>query len=117
MAAAGKPPYFSPLRIVDEIRRKALSVTNEDYTTVRGLPSDWTAAMIRDELIIALDRAENYLRNAPPELVGILAIDTSGVPLEAYDLSAPGVGYRKATTEPEVTPDLPEAGSRWGGEA
>ncbi|MBW9117700.1 nucleotidyl transferase AbiEii/AbiGii toxin family protein [Rhizobium cauense] len=114
MAAAGKPPYFSPLRIVDEIRRKALSVTNEDYTTVRGLPSDWTAAVIRDELIIALDYAENYLRNAPPELVGILAIDISGVPLEVYDLSAPGVGYRKATSEPEVIPDLPEAGSCWG---
>ncbi|MBB3458726.1 hypothetical protein FHT86_007052 [Rhizobium sp. BK313] len=117
MAAAGKPPYFSPLRIIDEIRHKALSVTNEDYTTVRGLPSDWTAAMIRDELIVALDRAENYLRNAPPELVGILAIDTAGVPLEVYDLNTAGIGYRKATSEPEVTPDLPEAGSRWGGKA
>lgn len=117
MAAAGKPPYFSPLRIIDEIRHKALSVTNEDYTTVRGLPSDWTAAMIRDELIVALDRAENYLRNAPPELAGILAVDCSGVPVAVYDLNTTGIGYRKATSEPEVTPDLPEAGSRWGDKA
>jgi hypothetical protein len=35
-------PHFSPLRTIDEIRRKALSVRNEDYTTV--LPVDWTAA-------------------------------------------------------------------------
>lgn len=117
MAAAGKPPYFSPLRIIDAIRHKALSVTNEDYTTVRGLPSDWTAAMIRDELIVALDRAENHLRNAPPELTGILAVDTSGVPVVVHDLDAAGIEYRKATSEPEITPDLPEAGSRWGGKA
>ncbi|MCG5481802.1 nucleotidyl transferase AbiEii/AbiGii toxin family protein [Sinorhizobium alkalisoli] len=114
MAAAGKPPHFSPLRIVDEIRRRALSVTNGDYTTVRGLPSDWTAARIRDELVAALDRAENYLRNAPPELVGILAVDTAGVPMEVYDLSTKGIKYRKATSEPEVTPELPETVNRWG---
>lgn len=115
MAAAGKPPYFSPVRIVDEIRHKALSVSTEDYMTVRGLPSDWTAAMIRDALIVALDRAENYLRNAPPELTGILAVDTSGVPMAVYDLNAAEIAYRKATSEPELTPDLPEAGSRWWG--
>lgn len=115
MAAAGKPPYFSPLRTIEEIRRRALSVTNDDYTTVRGLPSKWTAAMIRDELIAALDRAEGYLRNAPPELVGILAVDKAGVPVEVYDLKLAGIEYRKATSEPEVTPDLPETGSRWGG--
>jgi len=114
MAAAGKPPYFSPLRIIDEIRRRALSVTNDGYTTVRGLPSGWTAAMIRDELIVALDRAEHYLRNAPPELVGILAVDAAGVPVEIHDLDTGGIEYRKATSEPEVTPDLPETGSRWG---
>ncbi|CCM78993.1 hypothetical protein BN77_p10231 [Rhizobium mesoamericanum STM3625] len=112
MAAAGKPPHFSPLRTIDEIRRKALSVRSEDY--VRGLPSDWTAAMIRDKLIIALNHAENCLRNAPPELVGILAVDTVGVPVEIYDLNTDGIVYRKATSEPEASPDLPEAGSRWG---
>ena len=115
MAASGKPPHFSPLRIVDEIRRKGLSIMSEDYITVRGLPSDWNAAMIREELIIALDRAENYLRNAPPDLVGIMATGPSGVPMEVYDLKTDGIRYRKATAESEVTPDLPEVAPRWTG--
>ena len=114
MAAAGKPPHFSPLRMIDEIRRRALSVANGDYAAVRGLPSGWTAATIRDGLVTALDRAEAYLRAAPPELVGLLAVDAAGVPVEVRDLDADGVEYRKATSESEVTPDLPEAASRWG---
>jgi len=113
MAAAGKPPHFSPLRMIDEIRRRGLSVTNEDYTTVRGLPSVWTVAMIRDGLVGSLDRAENYLRSAPAELVGILAVDAEGLPVEVHDRTTDGVEYRRATAEPEVTPDLPEAGHRW----
>jgi len=113
MAASGKPPHFSPLRIVDEIRRKGLSITNDDYTTVRGLPSDWNAAMIREELIIALDRAETYLRKAPSDLVGILAVDSNNVPSEVQDLKTDGFRYRKATSEPETTPDLPEVAHGW----
>ena len=113
MAAAGKPPHFSPLRMIDEIRRRGLSVTSEDYTAVRGLPSAWTSATIRDGLVASLDLAENYLRNAPAELAGILAVDAEGLPVEVHDLKADGVEYRRATAEPEVTPDLPEAGHRW----
>ena len=113
MAAAGKPPHFSPLRIVDEIRRRGLSVADADYATVRGVPSDWSAAMIRDGLIASLDRADSYLSNAPPDLVGILAVNPEGVPVEVSDLHVAEVEYRRATTEPEIIPDLPETGSRW----
>lgn len=70
-------------------------------------------ARIRDDLVAALDRAENYLRNAPPEIVGILAVDSAGVPMEVYDLNTDGIQYRNETSEPEVTPDLPQTVSRW----
>jgi hypothetical protein len=113
MAAAGKPPHYSPLRAVDEIRRRALSVRSEDYITVRGLPSEWSAEMIRDELVAALDRAENYIRNAPPEIVGVLAVDSTGSPIEVDDIATQGVEYRKVTSEHEVTPDLPETTNHW----
>lgn len=113
MAAAGKPPHFSPLRMIDEIRRKALSVRDEEYATVRGLPIDWTAATIRDGLISALDQAESYVRHAPADLVGILAVDSRGVPVNVADMCAEGVEYRRATTEPDVVPSLPDAPVRW----
>lgn len=113
MAASGKPPNFSPLRIVEAIRHKALSVTTEDYISVRGLPSEWTVKMIRDGIIGALDRAEAYLLKAPSDLVGILAVDDNGNPMEVSDINTDGVVYRKATAEPEITPDLPEAGRQW----
>jgi hypothetical protein len=48
MAASGKPPHYSPVRIVDEIRRRGLSVSNDEYESVRGLPSGWSATMIRE---------------------------------------------------------------------
>lgn len=89
------------------------SVITEDYSSVRGLPSEWTAAMIRDGIIGALDRAEAYLLKAPSELVGILAVDNNGNPVEISDINTDGVVYRKATSEPEITPDLPEAGRQW----
>ncbi|AFL51465.1 hypothetical protein ABIE78_002704 [Sinorhizobium fredii] len=113
MAASGKPPNYSPLRSIDEIRRRGLSVRADEYTTVRGLPEDWTAEIIRDELVRTLDRAESYVRNAPPDLVGILALNAHGVPVEVYDLSTDGIEYRRSTTEHEVVPDLPETPADW----
>jgi hypothetical protein len=113
MAAAGKPPHFSPVRIADEIRRKGLSVSDESYLSVRGLPAEISPSVIRDELISALDRAEQYLHKAPPEIVGILATNEIGNPVEVCDLKAKGVSFRKATAEPELTPNLPEAFLQW----
>ena len=39
MAAAGKPPHYSPVRITDEIRHKGLSVASTDYQSVKGSPA------------------------------------------------------------------------------
>src|SRR5947209_8115274 len=47
VAAAGKPPNFSPRRTIDEIRRHALSIPAEDYLAVKGLPANWSAEFIR----------------------------------------------------------------------
>ncbi|MDX3928797.1 MAG: hypothetical protein QHC90_23705 [Shinella sp.] len=113
MAAAGKPPHYSPARIIDEIRRRGLSIPTEDYEAVKGLPSDFTAAVIREKLVEALDRAEAYMRAAPADIVGLLAVDTGGVPVEVTELGAEGIQFRKATAEPEVMPSLPEVAERW----
>ena len=50
-AAAGKPPNFSPRRTIDEVRRHTLSIPAEEILAVKGLPSDWSPKLIRDEVI------------------------------------------------------------------
>ncbi|WP_225906418.1 hypothetical protein [Ensifer canadensis] len=113
MAASGKPPNYSPVRSIDEIRRKGLSIRGEDYSSIRGLPAGWTAASIRENLVAMLDRAESYVRNAPLDLVGILVVDENGIPAETYRLDVSGLVYRRATSESEVVPDLPEVSLGW----
>jgi hypothetical protein len=112
MAAAGKPPNYSPVRIVDEIRRRGLSVAAEDYESVKGLPGGVTATVLRESLVSVLDKAEVYLRSAPPEIVGLLAVDGYGVPVEVRDLD--GLQLRKATAEPELMPTLPDVAAPFG---
>lgn len=113
MAAAGKPPHFSPQKIVDEIRRRGLSISNEQYDTVRGLPADWDAAYIRERLVTTLDSAERYILTASVDLVGILSVDLDGTPVEVHSSEDERVSFRKATSEPEVMPSVPEASQEW----
>jgi hypothetical protein len=80
LAAAGKPPNFSPRRTIDEIRRHALSIPAEEFLAVKGLPPDWTPEFIRDEVLRQLDLADKYIMSAPADLVGILAVDRENVP-------------------------------------
>jgi hypothetical protein len=42
LAAAGKPPFWSPTKIIEEIRRRGLGIWDEEYRSVRGLPESWT---------------------------------------------------------------------------
>ena len=106
MAAAGKPPFFSPVRIVNEIRRRGLSIDNEGFESVKGIPTEWSSEMIRDALEKALDAAEAYIKSAPLDALGVLALDAQGVPVELSSMKdlPPGVQLRKATEEPEVMP-------------
>ena len=108
LAAAGKPPNFSPRRTIDEIRRHALSIPAEEFLAVKGLPADWTAAFIRDEMLRQLELADKYIMAAPPDLVGILAVNKDGVPIEVAGRKRDNAILRKATEEPEVMPSPPE---------
>jgi hypothetical protein len=104
LAAAGKPPNFSPRRTIDEMRRHALSIPAEEFLAVKGLPLDWTPELIRDEVVRQLDLADKYIMAAPADLVGILAVDKEGVPIQLADGKRGNAGLRKATDEPEVMP-------------
>ncbi|UFZ04534.1 hypothetical protein LQG66_36025 [Bradyrhizobium ontarionense] len=102
LAAAGKPPNFSPQRIVDEMRRHTRSIPADEFAAVRGLPDAWTAAFIREEALVMLDAAERYVLGSSPDLVGLLASTSDGTPTEIDDANRGDVVLRKATDEPEV---------------
>ena len=112
MAAAGKAPHFSPQRTIDEIRRRAVSIPAEELLAIKGLSQGWNPAFIRDNLAAALDQAERYIRKAPVQLVGLLAV-RNGVPIEIDTVEAADVEFRHATTEPEVLPTLPDQSPDW----
>jgi hypothetical protein len=103
LAAAGKPPNFSPKRTIDEIRRHALSILAEDFLAVKGLPATWTPQFIRDEAGRALDAAETYI-NASSDLVGVLTVNKDGLPIEMPDGKRANAILRKPTDEPEIMP-------------
>jgi hypothetical protein len=104
LAAAGKPPNFSPRRTIDEIRRHALSIPGEEFAAVKGLPPDWSVGFIRDDALRLLELADQYIMRAPPDLVGVLAVNKSGVPIEVPEGKPGDAVLRMATDEPEVMP-------------
>ena len=105
LAAAGKPPNFSPKRTLDEIRRHALSIPAEEFMAVKGLPSDWSAEFIRDEILRLTADAENYVMNAPPRLLGVLTVGKDQTPVAVSGDKQANIVMRMATEEPEVMPD------------
>ena len=104
LAAAGKPPNFSPKRTIDEMRRHVLSIPAEEFAAVKGLPADWTAAFIRDEALKLIDQAEKYILVASPDLLGVLTVDKQSIPIELVDGNRENTILRKSTDEPEVMP-------------
>jgi hypothetical protein len=108
LAASGKPPNFSPQRIIDEIRRRSLSIPAEDFRSVRGLPEDLGVEQIRADLTVALDRAETYIGAVDPRLTGLLSVDGKGLPVEVTDDNWNQVALRKATVEAEMMPQVPD---------
>ena len=116
MAAAGKPPNFSPKRTIDEIRRHALSIPADEYLAVKGLPADWTPEFLREEAIRQTELAESYVMSAPIETIGLLAVDKKGIPIEVTKESLKSATLRRATDEPEVMPVPRELDlSTWSG--
>jgi hypothetical protein len=115
MAAAGKPPSFSPQKIVEQIRWHAQSIPDDEYRAVKGLPDEWTPQSIRSAITRQADLADGYLLKAPVEVAGVLAVNTEGMPVE---VAAEGLGsaiLRKATNEPDMMPQPVEFGTTiWG---
>lgn len=108
LASAGKPPNFSPRRTIEEIRRHALSMPAEEFLAVKGLPSDWNPEFIRDEISRQLDIADKYTMAGSPDLVGVLAVNKDGIPIELPAGNRGNAILRRATDEPEVMPSPPE---------
>jgi hypothetical protein len=104
LAAAGKPPNFSPRRTIDEIRRHTLSIPAEEFAAVKGLPAEWSAAFIRDEALRLIEFADKYIMSASPDLLGVLAVNKDDVPIEISNGKRGSAILRKATDEPEVMP-------------
>ncbi|MGF9563647.1 nucleotidyl transferase AbiEii/AbiGii toxin family protein [Neorhizobium sp. JUb45] len=113
MAAAGKPPHFSPVRIIDEIRHKGLSIASEDYQSVKGLPTDYDPASIREKLERALQNAQAYIRIAPIDLVGLLAVDADGRPIEVHADTAAPYEIRRASIQTEIMPAFADQPGPW----
>ncbi len=115
MAAAGKPPSYSPQKMVELMRWHAQSIPDDEYAAVKGLPADWTPGFIRAEITRQMDLAEGYIMSAPVELVGLLAVNQGGTPVE---VTADTIGFavlRKATDEPDIMPAPAEFGAiQWG---
>jgi hypothetical protein len=108
LAAAGKPPNFSPRRTIDEIRRHTLGIPAEEFAAVKGLPPDWTAEFIRDETLRLTELADQYVMRASLDLLGVLAVSKYELPIEVSDANLGDAILRKATDEPEVMPAPPE---------
>jgi hypothetical protein len=104
MAAAGKPPAYSPQKIVEQIRWHAQGIPDDEYDALKGLPADWTPQFIRAEVTRETDRAESYILNAPVEVIGLLAVNSDGTPIEVTAQSIKAAVLRKATEEPDVVP-------------
>ena len=81
MAAAGKPPQWSPQKTIDYIRHHALEIPSDDYLAINGLPEEWTAEFIKEEIMRIADEAERYVLAAPIDVIGVMAVDKNGVPI------------------------------------
>src|SRR3954469_12063108 len=82
MAAAGKPPSFSPQKIVEQIRWHAQSIPDDEYMASKGLPETWTPQYMRAVITRQMELAEDYISKAPVEVVGVLAVNAEGMPVK-----------------------------------
>jgi len=115
MAAAGKPPAYSPQKIVEQIRWHAQGISNDEYSAVKGLPVDWTAEYIRNEVTKQMDLAEKYIMSAPVAAVAILSVDANDTPVEVTGATIKTAILRKATEELDVMPTPAEFSTiPWG---
>jgi len=116
MAAAGKPPSYSPQKMIELMRWHAQSIPDDEYTAVKGLPAEWTPDFMRAEITRQMELAEPYVMRAPVALVGLLAVNEAGIPIEVSAETIKSAVLRKATDEPDIMPAPADFGTiEWGG--
>ena len=54
-----------------------------------------------------MKKAERYVMSAPPELLGVLAVDKDQTPIQVSGDKRADTVMRKATDEPEIMPSPP----------
>ena len=114
LATSGKPPFYSPSKIIEEICRRGLSVWDDEYRSVKGLPEDWTPTFVREALSEALDHSQAYVEHAPLEALGVLVTDTATMtPAEISEENESRLEFRRATEEPDPVPEFKDAISDW----
>jgi hypothetical protein len=104
MAAAGKPPAYSPQKMIEQIRWHAQAISDHEYSAVKGLPGAWTPQFIRAEVTRQMDIAETYIMTAPVAVVGVLCVDANGTPIEVTGETIKSAVLRKATEEQDIMP-------------
>lgn len=111
-AAPGKDPGLSPLLALDLLRRRGLVRSEELARLAVREPLD--ARAVRAQWRAMLGRAESFVRERPPEEVGVLYLDSSGgviAPRADRPLADQGlVAHRGAPGG--VIPVLPDVGLR-----
>ena len=79
------------------------------------MPEEWTPQFIRSAVTGQADLADDYLLKAPVEVVGVLAVNAEGMPVEVTAAGLASATLRKATNEPDVMPQPVEFGTTaWG---
>jgi hypothetical protein len=101
--------------MIEQMRWHVQSIPDEEYAAVKGLPADWTPKFIRAEMTRQMDLADAYIMSVPVELVGLLALNKDGVPIEVTADSIGAAVLRKPTEEPDIMPAPAEFGAiEWG---
>ncbi|MGL4634861.1 MAG: hypothetical protein ACRCWF_02675 [Beijerinckiaceae bacterium] len=116
LAAAGKPPHMSPLRILDEIARRLNGLTTDELLSIRNLPDDWSPVFIRETLLKKIETALEDVELADLKAMGCLALDPMGRPvLFRQNVENTGIVLRRATEEPDAIPQFKNGPSQFLG--
>lgn len=97
---------------------RCLATNRSETSYVAGgvvLNRDWPRRS--DDIDVFHDTdEESYLKSAPSDIVGVLAIDGDGTPVtiaSLEDVAARSIEFRRATEEPEVMPEPADAACDW----
>ncbi|ABA81599.1 hypothetical protein GQF56_21370 [Rhodobacter sphaeroides] len=108
LGAALKLGVLSPLALLNNARQRAVSASNEELESLRGVPEGWTAGIIKMIVLEKLDRAETFLREVPDSYLDGLPVGKDGIPLEreAFEVRPLQDGGGRVPTFPDAAPEF-----------